>query len=86
MRIVHVGCCHRLRERQPTGLYEKLMLATRLRSIRRAWPREGPLLDARTDEESMEARERSTLPRSPNSSKPKFTILEHLRGKRDSSA
>ncbi|WP_404373751.1 hypothetical protein ACIHQR_22695 [Corallococcus coralloides] len=41
------------------GLYEKMMLATRLRSIRRVWAREGPLFDARTDEESMEAHEQT---------------------------
>ena len=45
-----------------------MMLTARLRSVRRVWARERPLFEARTDEESMEAREKSTLPRSPSSS------------------
>ena len=68
VRVVDIGGRHRFGERQALGVYEKMMLATRLRFIRRAWAREGPLFDAQTDEESMEAREKSTLPRSPNSS------------------
>jgi len=68
VRVVHVGRRQRLGQRQAVGFYEKMMLAARLRSIRRVWACEGPLFEALTDEESMQAREKSTMPRSPSSS------------------
>ncbi len=77
VRVVHVGRRHGLGQRQAEGFYEKMMLATRLRSIRRAWAREGSFFDARTDEESMEAREKSTLPLSPSSSSSRSWSFSH---------
>ena len=52
---------------QAFSVHEKMMLTARLRSIRRVLAREGPPFEARTVEESSEARLKSTWPRTPNS-------------------
>ncbi len=80
MCVVRVGRRQRLGQRQPVGLYEKMMLTARLRSVRRICAREGPDFEARTADESMEAREKSTLPRRPNSASSRWLqFLSHAR-------
>lgn len=67
VRVVDVGTRQALRERQSLGVDEKMMLAARLRSVRRVLAREDPPFEARTDEESSEVRRMSTWPRCPRS-------------------
>jgi hypothetical protein len=67
VRVVDVGPCQALCQWLALGVDEKMMLATRLRSVRRVLAREGPPFEARTDEESIEARLKSTRPCCPNS-------------------
>jgi len=65
--VVDVGPCQALGQGQAVSVDEKMMLAARLRSVRRAFAREGPPFEARTDEESIEARLKSTWPCCPSS-------------------
>ena len=65
--VVDVGSRQTLGKGQALSVDEKMMLTTRLRSVRRVLAREGPPFDARTLEESIEARLKSTWPRCPNS-------------------
>jgi hypothetical protein len=65
--VVDVGPSQALRQRVSLGVDQKMMLAARLRSVRRVLAREGPPFEARTAEESIEARLKSTCPRCPNS-------------------
>jgi hypothetical protein len=67
VRVVDVGPCQALRQWLALGVDEKMMLAARLRSVRRVFAREGPPFEARTDEESIEARLKSTWPCCPSS-------------------
>jgi hypothetical protein len=65
--VVDVGSRQTLGQGQALSVDEKMMLTTRLRSVRRVLAREGPPFDARTLEESIEARLKSTWPRCPSS-------------------
>jgi hypothetical protein len=65
--VVDVRPGQALSQRVTVGVDEKMMLTTRLRSVRRVLAREGPPFEARTVEESMEARLKSTWPRWPSS-------------------
>ena len=65
--VMDVGPRQTLGQGQALAVYEKMMLAARLRSVRRVLAREGPPFEARTDEESIEARLKSTCPRCPSS-------------------
>lgn len=67
VRVMDVGPRQALSQWLALGVDEKMMLAARLRSIRRVLAREGPPFEARTDEESIEARLNPTWPRCPNS-------------------
>ena len=67
MGVVYVGPGQALGQRAALSVYEKMMLAARLRSVRRVLAREGPPFDARTDEESTEMRLKSTWPLWPSS-------------------
>ncbi|SEK56510.1 hypothetical protein SAMN05444354_101896 [Stigmatella aurantiaca] len=67
VRVVDVGSCQTLGQRKPSSIDEKMMLTARLRSVRRALARECPPLEARTVEESIDARLKSTWPRWPSS-------------------
>lgn len=65
--VVDVGPAQALSQRVAVGVDEKMMLTARLRSVRRVLAREGPPFEARTADESMEARLKSTWPWYPNS-------------------
>jgi hypothetical protein len=65
--VVDVRPGQALSQRVAVGVDEKMMLTTRLRSVRRVLAREGPPFEARTAEESIEARLKSTWPRCPSS-------------------
>jgi hypothetical protein len=65
--VVDVGPGQALSQRVAVGVDEKMMLTTRLRSVRRVLAREGPPFEARTAEESMEAWLKSSWPRCPSS-------------------
>lgn len=67
VRVVDVGPRQALSQRLALLVDEKMMLTARLRSVRRVLAREGPPLEARTVEESSEARLKSTWPRWPSS-------------------
>ena len=60
--VVDVGPGQALSQWVTLGVDEKMMLDTRLRSVRRVGPRCSPFLRARTLEESAEARRRSRRP------------------------
>jgi hypothetical protein len=60
VRVVDVGSRQALSQGQALSVDEKMMLATRLRSVRRVLAREGPPFEARTLEESIEVRLKST--------------------------
>ena len=78
VRVVDVGPCQALCQRLALGVDEKMMLATRLRSVRRVFAREGPPFEARTVEESSEARRMSTWPRCPSAlSRAALELLEY---------
>jgi hypothetical protein len=66
--VVDVGSRQNLGQGLTLSVDEKMMLAARLRLVRRVLAREGPLFEARTLEESIEARLKSTWPRWPSSS------------------
>ncbi|ADO70172.1 uncharacterized protein STAUR_2368 [Stigmatella aurantiaca DW4/3-1] len=66
-RVMDVGSRQTLGQRKPSSVDKKMMFAARLRSVRRVLAREGPPLEARTVEESIEARLKSTWPRWPSS-------------------
>lgn len=66
--VVNVGSRQALSQGPALSVDEKMMLAARLRSVRRVLARVGPPFEARTDEESIEARLKSTRPCCPNSS------------------
>jgi hypothetical protein len=66
--VVDVGSCQTLGQGQALSVDEKMMLTARLRSVRRVLARERPPFKARTLEESIEARLKSTWPRCPSSS------------------
>jgi len=66
--VVDVGSRQTLGQGQALSVDEKMMLTARLRSVRRVLAREGPPFEARTLEESIEARLQSTWPRCPSSS------------------
>jgi len=55
VRVVDVGSRQALCQRLAVGVDEKMMLAARLRSVRRVLAREDPPFEARTAEESSEA-------------------------------
>ena len=65
--VVDVGPGQALSQRVALDVDQKMMLAARLRSVRRVLAPEGPPFEARTDEESSEARLKSTRPFCPNS-------------------
>ena len=65
--VVDVGSRQTLGQRKAFSVDKKMMLATRLRSVRRVLAREGPLFEARTLEESIEARLKSSWPCCPSS-------------------
>ena len=65
--VVDVGPGQALSQRVALGVDEKMMLTARLRSVRRVLAREGPPFEARTVEESIEARLKSTWPCCPSS-------------------
>jgi hypothetical protein len=65
--VVDVGSRQTLGQGQALSVDEKMMLATRLRSVRRVLAREGPPFEARILEESIEARLKATWPRCPSS-------------------
>jgi hypothetical protein len=67
MRVVDVGSRQNFGQRKSFSVDEKMMLAARLRSVRRILAREGPPFEARTVAESIETRLKSTLPRRPSS-------------------
>jgi len=65
--VVDVGPAQALSQRVALGVDEKMMLTARLRSVRRVLARESPPFEARTVEESIETRLKSTWPRWPSS-------------------
>jgi hypothetical protein len=67
VRVVDTRSCQALAQGLALGVDEKVVLAARLRSVRRVLAREGPPFEARTDEESRAARRMSTRPRCPSS-------------------
>jgi hypothetical protein len=67
MGVMDVSSRQTLGQWQALSVDEKMMLATCLRSVRRVLAREGPPFEARTLEESIEARLKSTWPRCPSS-------------------
>ncbi len=68
MDVMNVGSRQTLGQRQALSVDEKMMLATRLRSVRRVLARMDPPFEARTVEESIETRLKSTKPCCPSSS------------------
>lgn len=67
--VVDVGSRQTFGQGQALSVDEKMMLTARLRSVRRVLAREGPPFEARTLEESIEARLKSTRPCCPSSSR-----------------
>jgi len=65
--VVDVGPGQALSQRGAPGVDEKMMLTARLRSVRRVLARESPPFEARTAEESIETRLKSTWPFWPSS-------------------
>jgi len=65
--VVDVGPRQALGQGQAVSVDEKMMLAARLRSVRRVLAREVPPFEARIVEESIEARLKSTRPLCPSS-------------------
>jgi len=65
--VVDVGPRQALSQRLALLVDEKMMLTARLRSVCRVLAREGPPFEARTAEESIEARLKSTRVRCPSS-------------------